>query len=340
MQVYTKRNNQQYPSNSQVTLTTRSPADVAEDCTLHAIRSGYRHVDSATVYRNEQPSAAGMMKAGIPRDQLFFTSKVPPNKINYKDAKAAIDESLKKTGLDYFDLYLLHAPYGGKEGRLGAWQALVEATKDGKVRSIGVSNYGVHHLEELKEWQKVRRIYYLILEDAKTDPGQQQPADKAGVLSVNQIELHPWLGRPDIVKWCQEHDVVLEAYSPLARSTRMSEPLLQPLAKKHSKTPAQIMLRWGLQKGFVILPKSVTLSRIEENKELYDFELSKEDMASLETGVYEPSVCDFAHGECGVCACADFCSVLQDLGSYYGKQTQMAIFYMSFADLKMYGRHH
>lgn len=97
-----------------------------------------------------------MLKAGIPRDQLFFTSKVPPKKINYKDARACVDESLQKTGLDYIDLYLLHAPYGGREGRLGAWKALVEAVEEGKVKSIGVSNYGVHHLDELEQWQKVR----------------------------------------------------------------------------------------------------------------------------------------------------------------------------------------
>lgn len=107
------------------------------------------------MYKNEEPTVKGMLNAGVPRDQLFFTSKVPPKEVNYEGAKKAVDESLKKTGLEYIDLYLLHAPYGGKEGRLGAWQALVEAADAGKVRSIGVSNYGVHHLDELEEWQKV-----------------------------------------------------------------------------------------------------------------------------------------------------------------------------------------
>ncbi|EMC99539.1 hypothetical protein BAUCODRAFT_21322 [Baudoinia panamericana UAMH 10762] len=269
----------------------QTPADVAEDVTEHAIKCGYRHVDSATVYRNEQPSAAGMLRAGVPRDQLFFTSKVPPRSINYNDARAAISESLKKTGLDYIDLYLLHAPYGGTEGRLGAWRALVEAVEEGKVRSIGVSNFGVHHLDELEQWQKVRRRNLGRLVRANSEVQQQSKA-KAGILSVNQIELHPWLARPDIVKWCEQRGVVLEAYSPLARSTRMNEPILKQLGEKYNKTPAQIMLRWGLQKGFVILPKSVTPSRIEENKDLYDFELSKEDMASLNTGKYEPSTWD------------------------------------------------
>lgn len=212
----------------------QTPADVAEDVTCHAIKSGYRHVDSATVYRNEGPSATGMLKAGIPRDQLFFTSKVPSRNLNYDNAKACIDESLKKTGLDYIDLYLIHAPYGGKDGRLGAWQAMVEAVEAEKVRSIGVSNYGVHHLDELEQWQK------------------QQSKEKAGIVSVNQIELHPWLARPDIVQWCEKRGIVLEAYSPLVRSTKMNDPLLQPLVKKHGKTPAQILLRWGLQKvGYV-----------------------------------------------------------------------------------------
>jgi len=251
----------------------QTQAAVAEDVVDHAIKSGYRHVDSATVYRNEEPSAKGMLKAGISRDQLFFTSKVPPNK-TYEEAKKCVDETLRKTGLDYVDLYLLHAPYGGSTNRLGAWKALVEAVDAGKVKSIGVSNYGVHHLDELEQWQK------------------KQPEGKGGILSVNQIELHPWLARPDIVEWCQKRGVVVEAYSPLVRATRMKEKVLVDLAKKHSKTPSQILLRWGLQKDFVVLPKSVTHSRIEENRNIYDFELSKEDMEALNTGKYQPCCWD------------------------------------------------
>lgn len=163
------------------------------------MKQGYRHIDSATVYRNEEPSAKALKSSGIPREQLFFTSKVPPRAINYKDATAAINESIRKTGLDYIDLYLLHAPYGGKTGRLGAWKALVEAVESGKVRSIGVSNYGVHHLEELEQ--------YIKETDAKDGAG------KGGVLSVNQVELHPWLARPDIVKWCEQRGVLLEVNS-------------------------------------------------------------------------------------------------------------------------------
>lgn len=115
----------------------QTPAKDCEEVTDHAIKSGYRHVDSATVYRNEEPAAKGMLASGVPREQLFFTSKVPPRSINYEDAKKCVDESLRKTGLEYIDLYLLHAPYGGKQGRLGAWKGLVECVREGKVRSIG-----------------------------------------------------------------------------------------------------------------------------------------------------------------------------------------------------------
>lgn len=177
----------------------QTPASVAEDVTLHAMKSGYRHVDSAVAYRNEAPSSAGMLKAHLPRDQLFYTSKVPPKSINYEEAKQCVDESLAQTGLEYIDLYLLHCPYGGKANRLGAWKALTEAVDAGKVRSIGVSNYGVHHLEELEA--------YIKETEGKEGKG------RGGILSVNQVELHPWLARPDVVDWCQERKVVMEVRS-------------------------------------------------------------------------------------------------------------------------------
>ncbi|KAI9698264.1 MAG: hypothetical protein M1820_007534 [Bogoriella megaspora] len=255
-----------------------APANVAEDVTDHAIKTGYRHIDSATVYRNEGPSASGMLKRGIPRSELFFTSKVPPKSVNYKDAKACVEESLRKTGLDFIDLYLIHAPYGGRDGRLGAWRALTEAVEEGKVRSIGVSNYGVHHLQELEEYQEI---------------AEDERKGKGGILSVNQVELHPWLARSDIVQWCENRGVLLEAYSPLVRAQRMNDTRLLSLAKKHNKTPAQILVRWSLQKGFVPLPKSVTHARIEENADVFDFALDAEDMRSLDMGdSYKPCAWD------------------------------------------------
>lgn len=172
--------------------------------------------------------------------------------MSYESAKADVDATLAETGLDYIDLYLIHAPYGGREARLGAWKALVEAVEAGKVRSIGVSNYGVHHLEELEAWIK--------------ETEETQGMGKGGVLSVNQVELHPWLARDDIVQWCRQRGVLMEvrtgmsqacvasltsvtqAYSPLVRATKNNDPLLVALAKKHGKSTAQVLLRWSLQK--------------------------------------------------------------------------------------------
>ncbi|KAL0256234.1 hypothetical protein SLS55_008626 [Diplodia seriata] len=199
--------------------------------------------------------------------------------MSYDSAKADVEATLEETGLEYVDLYLIHAPYGGRDARLGAWKALVEAVEAGKVRSIGVSNYGVHHLEELEAWIQ------------ETD--EKQGKGKGGVLSVNQVELHPWLARDDIVRWCRQRGVVMEAYCPLVRATKNDDPLLVSLAKKHGKSPAQVLLRWSLQKGFVILPKTVTMSRIEENASLFDFKLDAEDMKSLDMGgEYAPCAWD------------------------------------------------
>lgn len=173
---------------------------------------------------------------------------------------------------------LLHAPYGGPDARKGAWKALVEAQEEGKIRSLGISNYGVHHLNELE-------VHIKELEE-------ERGKGEGGVISVGQWELHPWLARPDIVEWCEKRGVVLQAYSPIVRNQRMDEKVLQPLTKKYGKTSAQVLLRWSLQKGFVPLPKSVTPSRIEQNADIYDFELTADEMKGLETGEYAPCAWD------------------------------------------------
>ncbi|KAF2996254.1 hypothetical protein E8E13_004142 [Curvularia kusanoi] len=256
----------------------QTPAAECADVVGHALKTGYRHVDSAVAYRNEQPSAEGMKNSGIAREELFFTTKIPPKDMSYENSKRHIDNTLKITGFDYVDLYLLHSPYGGRENRIGAWKALVEGVQAGKIRSIGVSNYGVHHLEELEA--------YIEEMERSGGPGA------GGVLSINQVELHPWLARRDIVDWCKQRGVLLEAYCPIVRATRNEDPLLAPLVKKFGKTPSQILIRWSLQMGFIPLPKSVTKARIEENAQVFDFELDAEDMEKLDTGAYEPCAWD------------------------------------------------
>ncbi|KAL2008191.1 hypothetical protein VTN00DRAFT_8173 [Thermoascus crustaceus] len=250
----------------------QTPASIVEEVTLKAFQVGYRHVDSAKAYRNEKPCGQAIKNSGLDRSEIFFTTKIGPKTMGYEKAKEAIDGSLQEAGQEYFDLILIHAPYGGKQARTGTWRALVEAQKAGKTRSIGVSNYGVHHLDELEQYIKESGV--------------------GGSIDVGQYELHPWLPRPDIVEWLQKRNVVVQAYSPLTRGQRIEEPVLQDLAKKHNKTPGQILLRWSLQKGFVPLPKSVTPSRIEENADIFDFQLSDEDMKALHTEEYSPVTWD------------------------------------------------
>ncbi|KAL4778518.1 NADP-dependent oxidoreductase domain-containing protein [Aspergillus varians] len=249
----------------------KTPTTVAEAVTVEALNLGYRHIDSAAAYKNEKEVTAAITKAGLPRSEVFLTTKIPPPAYGYDAARRSIEESLKTAGTDYFDLILIHAPWGGKPGRLGAWKALVEAQKAGKTRSIGVSNFGVHHLDELEEYIS---------------------SGAGGQIDVGQYEIHPWLARPDIVGWLKERGAVVQAYSPIVRNQRSDEPVLKELGGKYGKTSAQILIRWSLQKGFVPLPKSETPLRIKENADVFDFELSEEDMAKLETGRYEPCAWD------------------------------------------------
>ncbi|KAL5342026.1 NADP-dependent oxidoreductase domain-containing protein [Aspergillus crustosus] len=249
----------------------QTPTDVAENVTVEALKLGYRHIDSAAVYGNEKEVTAAIKEAGLSRSDIFLTTKIPPKATGYEAAKASIENSLKTANTDYFDLILIHAPFGGKEGRLGSWKALVEAQKAGKTRSIGVSNFGIHHLEELESYIK---------------------SGGGGAIDVGQYEIHPWLARPDIAGWLKERGAVVQAYCPVVRNQKGDDPILRELAGKYGKTPAQVLIRWSLQKGFVPLPKSVTPSRIRENAEVFDFELDEGDLRKLETGKYEPVAWD------------------------------------------------
>lgn len=219
-----------------------------------AIAAGYRHFDSAQAYNNEQFLGARWKRAGLSRNQLFLTTKIHVMHFGGALARRSFTTSLRKLQVDYVDLLLLHFPVTGM--RKGTWQALEKLQADGVVRSIGVSNYTVKHLEEMKTYASV------------------MPA-------VNQVELHVFLQQPELVEYCNQHGIVIEAYSPLAHAAAMNEPLLIELAKKYNKSYAQIMLRWCVQRGWVVLPKSVNPERIRENIDIFDFEISPEDMERI-----------------------------------------------------------
>ncbi|KAI0268204.1 Aldo/keto reductase [Gloeopeniophorella convolvens] len=223
---------------------------------LAALEHGYRHIDSARMYKNEGQVGEAVRESGVPREDVFVTSKI--NKIagGYQSCTKIINESLNAFGFDYLDLYLIHSPHGGTAARLEAWKALLDTKKAGKFRSVGVSNYNVKHLEEIRE------------------AGLEMP-------SVNQVELHPYCQQRPIVEYCREHGIVVQAYSPLVRG-EFENPVLQEIAKKYNKTPAQILVRWSLQHTFVPLPKSQDPERVRSNANVYDFEISREDIQRLD----------------------------------------------------------
>ncbi|KAJ5266872.1 hypothetical protein N7478_009680 [Penicillium angulare] len=244
------------------------PPSTTDKVVQEALKVGFRHVDSAIMYGNEKGCGAALNSSNLDRSEIFLTTKIPPGSMGYKSTKQAIARSLKDANTEYFDLILIHAPYGGQESRLGSWKALVEAQSAGQIRSIGVSNYGIHHLEELQSY----------IENGG-----------GGEISVGQWELHPWLDHSDIADWCHERGIIVEAYSPLAHGERLDEPVLAAIGKKYGKSPAQVMIRWSLQMGFVPLAKSKTPRRITENADVFDFELDEEDMTRLDTGEYAPT---------------------------------------------------
>ncbi|MED4454108.1 aldo/keto reductase [Metabacillus fastidiosus] len=221
-----------------------------------AIKAGYRSIDTAAIYKNEEGVGQAVKEAGIPREQLFITSKVWNSDQGYESTIAAFHESLKKLDLDYLDLYLIHWPV--KETYKETWKAMETLYKEGKVKAIGVSNFHIHHLEDL-------------MEEAEIIP------------MVNQVEYHPRLTQKELLSFCQNNNIQLEAWSPLARGRFFDDPILVELSQKYEKTAAQIILRWDLQTGVVTIPKSVHEHRIIENANIFDFELSNEDIAKIDS---------------------------------------------------------
>ena len=220
----------------------------------HALATGYRHIDTAAAYQNEEGVGKAVRNADVPRDQVYVTSKIWNENIRQKRTSEALDESLGKLKLDYLDLVLLHWP---ATNRVEAWDALIKARTAGKVRAIGVSNFTAEHLQEI--------------------------IDKTGVSpALNQIEFHPYLMQATITQACVKHNIAVEAWSPLMQGNFMDEPLFTELAKSYGKTEAQIILRWDLQKGVITIPKSTTPSRIEENFNVFDFTLNEADMDRID----------------------------------------------------------
>lgn len=227
-----------------------------EDAVKHAIKTGYRSIDTAAIYQNEEGVGNAIKESGIARDQLFVTTKVWNNNQGYDKTLQAFEESRKKLQLDYFDLYLIHWPGPDSARYLDTWKAMEQLYTDGKVRAIGVCNFHVHHLETLLAHCKIAPM-------------------------VDQVEFHPLLNQQELLAFCKKNQIQLEAWSPLMQG-HLDQPLLTELAQKYQKSPAQIVLRWDLQHGIVTIPKSTTPHRIEENANVFDFELSAEDMARID----------------------------------------------------------
>ena len=226
-----------------------------ERCVTDALRVGYRMVDTAQVYHNEEGVGAAVKKSGIPRDELFLVSKVWISNYGYEKAKASIDESLRKLGTDYIDLMLLHQPFCD---RYGAYRALEAAYKEGKVRAIGVSNFYPDHFIDLASNVEI-------------------------IPAVNQIEAHVFDQQIEAQGYMKEFGTYMMAWAPLAegRNNFFTNPVLENIGKKYGKSVAQVALRWLIQRDVIIIPKSVHVERMQQNMDIFDFELSQEDMAAI-----------------------------------------------------------
>lgn len=222
-----------------------------------ALEVGYRSIDTAKVYGNEVGVGKAIANSGIPRDQLFITTKVWNADHGYENTIKAFEASLERLGLDYVDLYLIHWPMPKFDQYVETYKALEKLYKDGRVKAIGVCNFDIEHLER-------------ILKECEVVP------------VINQVEYHPYLQQKELKEFCEQHQIKLEAYSPLMNGRDiLQDEVIKGLAEQYGKTPAQIILRWHLQSGVIVIPKSVTPSRIEENINVFDFELNESDMNKI-----------------------------------------------------------
>jgi 2,5-diketo-D-gluconate reductase A len=231
------------------------PSETA-DAVSKAFEIGYRHIDTAQMYGNEKGVGQAFAKSGLDRSEVFITSKLNNNQLGHDAALTAFDKTLADLGLEKVDLFLIHWPLPTKRDFVETWKAFEEIYRDGRARSIGVSNFQPHHLRRLHEETTI------------------PPA-------VNQIEVHPYLTQEELRAFDDEHEIATEAWSPIAQGKVLDDPTIVAIAKEHGKTPAQVVLRWHIQHGSIVFPKSVTESRMKENFEIFDFELPVSDMGSI-----------------------------------------------------------
>jgi diketogulonate reductase-like aldo/keto reductase len=235
------------------------PGRATRDAVTWALDAGYRHIDTASMYGNESDVGEAVRASGLPREEVFVTTKLWHSDHGFENSQKAARLSLERLGLAYIDLYLIHWPRANSpEERFASWRGLEKLKKEGVCRAIGVSNYTVRHLEELL---------------ARSDV----------VPAVDQVEFHPFVFDPELLGYCDRHGLRLEAWAPLTRGRRFEDPVVRAIASAHRKTPAQVLIRWGLEHGIVEIPKSTHRERILENAAVFDFYLSADELARLDT---------------------------------------------------------
>jgi 2,5-diketo-D-gluconate reductase A len=232
------------------------PPEETRQVVEEALAAGYRHIDTAAAYRNEKGVGEAIAAAGLDRDDVFLTTKLWNSEQGYDSTLSAFEKSLERLGTERVDLYLIHWPVPSEDRYLDTWRAFERIHEEGRARSIGVSNFRVEDLERLRQ-------------EAEELP------------TVNQIELHPSLQQAELRAWHADHGIATEAWSPLAQGALLADGTIETIAGHHEKTPAQVILRWHLQIGNVVIPKSVTPERIRENIDVFDFELSEDDLAAI-----------------------------------------------------------
>lgn len=233
-----------------------SPGEETEAAVISALKYGYRHIDTAKLYSNEQDVGNAVRKSGIARKEIFITTKLWNRDHGYDNTLRAFEASLKNLNLDYIDLYLVHFPVSGIRNE--TWKALEKIMEGKQCRAIGVSNYTIKHMKELLSLCNIKPV-------------------------VNQVEFSPYLYQKELMEYCHSNEVRITAYSPLTQGKRLNEPILKAIADKHHKTTAQVLIRWFLQHELIVIPKSIKEARIIENASVYDFELDTEDINKLDS---------------------------------------------------------